>query len=190
MKKIISVLLSIIVVCSFVGCGNNSSSKTTTSSNLSSNSSSTTTSQSSSSSSSSSTSKSSTFTNKYGTSTTKCVKSGCDNYIASSGDTNCCTKHSNNCLNCNCYIDGDAMYCMSCLSSSSSNKSNSSSKSSSTNKSSSYGSSSSSSSSKSSDSCKYELANGSVCGAKCNKYKNLCDKHFDELNSIYQSFVG
>ena len=55
------------------------------------------------------------FTNKYGTSTTKCVQSGCDNYIATSGDTNCCTAHSNTCLECGCYIDGDAMYCMSCL---------------------------------------------------------------------------
>ncbi len=58
---------------------------------------------------------SSSFTNKYGTPTTKCVKSGCNNYIAKSGDSNCCTTHSNRCLECNCYIDGDAMYCMSCL---------------------------------------------------------------------------
>ncbi len=56
-----------------------------------------------------------TFTNKYGTPTTKCAKVGCNNYIASSGDSNCCTSHSNKCLQCNCYIDGDAMYCMSCL---------------------------------------------------------------------------
>ena len=55
------------------------------------------------------------FTNKYGSSTTKCVVSGCSNNIASSGDTNCCTRHSNRCGNCNCYIDGDAMFCMSCL---------------------------------------------------------------------------
>lgn len=55
------------------------------------------------------------FTNKYGTSTTKCVQSGCNNYIATSGDTNCCVTHSSNCLECGCYIDGDAMYCMSCL---------------------------------------------------------------------------
>lgn len=56
------------------------------------------------------------FTNKYGSPTTKCYISGCNNYIATSGDTNCCTKHSNRCLNCNCYIDSDAMYCMKCLS--------------------------------------------------------------------------
>ena len=57
------------------------------------------------------------FTNKYGSSNTICAVSGCSRYIASSGDTNCCTTHSNRCGNCRCYIDGDAMYCMSCLSS-------------------------------------------------------------------------
>lgn len=58
----------------------------------------------------------STFTNKYGTATTRCAHSGCTNYIASSGDTNCCTVHSNKCLNCGKYIDEDAMYCMDCIS--------------------------------------------------------------------------
>lgn len=58
----------------------------------------------------------SSFTNKYGTRTTKCAISGCSNYIAKSGDTNCCTTHSNKCGNCRCYIDSDAMFCMSCLS--------------------------------------------------------------------------
>lgn len=58
----------------------------------------------------------SSFTNKYGTSTTKCAISGCNNYIAKSGDTNCCTTHSRRCGNCNCYIDSDAMYCMTCIS--------------------------------------------------------------------------
>ena len=57
----------------------------------------------------------SSFTNDYGTSSTRCAVSGCNNTIARSGDTNCCTKHSNRCLECNCYIDGDAMYCMDCL---------------------------------------------------------------------------
>ena len=56
------------------------------------------------------------FTNKYGTPTTKCAHPGCSNYIASSGDTNCCPTHSNKCLNCGKYIDEDAAYCMSCLS--------------------------------------------------------------------------
>ena len=58
---------------------------------------------------------SSSFTNKYGTATTKCAKAGCNNYIASSGDTAYCTTHSNRCLECNKYIDGDAMYCMDCI---------------------------------------------------------------------------
>ncbi len=57
----------------------------------------------------------SSFSNKYGSAGTKCAHSGCDNYIASSGDTNCCTDHSRNCLNCGCYIDEDAMYCMTCI---------------------------------------------------------------------------
>ena len=64
---------------------------------------------------SSSSSGSGSFTNKYGTSTTKCAVSGCNNYIARSGDTNCCTTHSNRCLGCRCYIDSDATYCMSCI---------------------------------------------------------------------------
>lgn len=58
---------------------------------------------------------STTFTNKYGTPTTKCAHAGCNNYIASSGDTNCCTTHSNRCGKCGKYIDEDAMYCMDCL---------------------------------------------------------------------------
>ena len=55
------------------------------------------------------------FTNKFGTPDTVCVHRGCSSYIASSGDTNCCVEHSNECMNCGCYIDGDAMYCMGCL---------------------------------------------------------------------------
>lgn len=55
------------------------------------------------------------FTNKYGTATTICAHPGCNNYIAPSGDTNCCTVHSNKCLQCGKYIDGDAMYCIDCL---------------------------------------------------------------------------
>lgn len=58
----------------------------------------------------------SSFSNAYGTATTKCAHAGCNNNIASSGDTNCCTTHSKRCLECNKYIDEDAMYCMSCLS--------------------------------------------------------------------------
>ena len=63
---------------------------------------------------------SSTFTNKYGTPTTKCNHSGCTNYIATSGDTNCCTTHSSKCLECGKYIDEDAIYCMDCMSKASS----------------------------------------------------------------------
>lgn len=55
------------------------------------------------------------FTNEYGTPTTLCAHTGCTSYIASSGDTNCCVRHSNRCGNCRCYIDEDAMYCMKCL---------------------------------------------------------------------------
>lgn len=58
---------------------------------------------------------SSSFTNKYGTPTTKCAHSGCNNYIASSGDTNCCTTHSRRCAECGKYIDEDATYCMDCI---------------------------------------------------------------------------
>ncbi len=55
------------------------------------------------------------FTNKYGTATTTCAHRGCTKYIASSGDTNCCSTHSNRCGECRCYIDEDATFCMSCL---------------------------------------------------------------------------
>ena len=55
------------------------------------------------------------FTNKYGTPTTKCHHAGCEEYIASSGDTNCCAKHSNKCLECGKYIDEDATWCMDCI---------------------------------------------------------------------------
>lgn len=55
------------------------------------------------------------FTNKYGTSTTICAHPGCSNYIAKSGDTNCCPLHSNHCAICGKYIDEDATYCMDCI---------------------------------------------------------------------------
>lgn len=55
------------------------------------------------------------FTNKYGTPTTVCAHGNCSAFIAPSGDTNCCKSHSNRCLECYCYIDGDAMYCMDCI---------------------------------------------------------------------------
>ena len=59
--------------------------------------------------------RSSRFTNQYGTPTTICAHPGCNNYIASSGDTNCCTTHSRRCAQCGKYIDEDATYCMDCL---------------------------------------------------------------------------
>ena len=64
---------------------------------------------------SSSSSSQSSFTNKFGTSSTKCAHPGCNNMIASSGDTNCCTIHSKKCLECGKYIDEDALYCMDCI---------------------------------------------------------------------------
>lgn len=58
------------------------------------------------------------FTNKYGTPSTKCAHAGCNRTIAKSGDTKNCTIHSNKCLKCGKYIDEDAMYCMDCIKSS------------------------------------------------------------------------
>lgn len=103
-------------------------------------------------SSSSSSSSSSGFTNKFGTATTTCAVSGCNRSIASSGDTNCCSQHSKKCGNCGCYIDSDAMFCMSCISSSLDGSSSSSKKSSS--------SSGSSSSSKSGSDSDYDYDKG------------------------------
>lgn len=45
----------------------------------------------------------------------KCAMSGCNRSAVTSGDSVYCAQHSNRCLNCNKYIDADAMYCMSCL---------------------------------------------------------------------------
>ena len=122
-------------------------------------------------------SSSSGFTNLYGTSTTKCAHSGCNNYIASSGDTNCCTIHSNKCLNCGKYIDEDAMYCMSCIKNSvSGSKSNSSS-------------SNSSSSSNRSGLCQYKSGGEYVCNKKATN-GSYCKEHYDYLYDAYKSFVG
>ena len=55
------------------------------------------------------------FTNGYGTPTTKCAHPGCNEYIAPSGNTNCCINHSNRCLECGQYCDEDAMYCLDCI---------------------------------------------------------------------------
>lgn len=64
---------------------------------------------------SNSTIKTTSFTNKYGSATTMCAHYGCSNYIAPTGDTNCCTIHSRKCGNCGKYIDEDALFCMDCL---------------------------------------------------------------------------
>lgn len=79
------------------------------------------------------------FTNEYGTSSTQCAHTGCTRPIASSGDTNCCTVHSNTCAKCGRYIDEDATWCMKCLTSAASGGKSSSSKSSSSSSSSSSG---------------------------------------------------
>lgn len=57
----------------------------------------------------------STFTNAFGTPTTRCAQLGCSNYICSSGDTAYCPYHSNKCHECKKYIDGDAWLCMDCI---------------------------------------------------------------------------
>ena len=122
--------------------------------------------------------KTTSFTNKYGTSTTKCAHSGCDNYIASSGDTNCCEKHSKKCLNCGKYIDEDAAYCMDCLTNAV--------KSSSGGSSSSYSSSSKSTSSK----CRYKEGGKEVCDSPCESGSNFCSYHKKYLDDTYNSLFG
>lgn len=112
------------------------------------------------------------FTNDYGTPTTVCAHKGCSRYIATSGDSNCCIAHSQNCLNCGCYIDEDAMYCMDCLSESMENsKSNS------------------KSDSDKLGGCQFEDLDGSTCGAKCTDYPSLCNYHFELLNAIYENMT-
>lgn len=114
--KLLSVFLCIAFACTLTitGCSSQSYSKTSSYKNSSSLSKSSYYS-SKSQSSSYSDNKSSSFTNAYGTPTTKCAHPGCTNYIASSGDTNCCTVHSNKCIECHKYIDEDALYCISCI---------------------------------------------------------------------------
>jgi hypothetical protein len=55
------------------------------------------------------------FSNTFGTPTTMCALSGCNRHIAPSGNTHNCIAHSNKCLECTDYIDGDAAWCLSCL---------------------------------------------------------------------------
>ena len=122
------------------------------------------------------------FSNEYGTATTKCAHSGCDNYIASSGDTNCCTTHSNKCLECGKYIDEDAFYCISCLT----NAAGKSTSGSSSNK----GGNSYSGSSSSSSKCHYKEGGKEVCNSPCESGSNFCSYHTKYLNGIYNSLGG
>lgn len=115
------------------------------------------------------------FTNDYGTRTTICAHKGCTNYIASSGDTNCCKEHSNKCLNCGKYIDEDAMYCMDCLSGDTTD----------TNDSGTY-----TGDSVPDDGCQYKYSNGSVCGAKTNKYDVYATNILKNSMIIYDSLLG
>ena len=110
-------------------------------------------------------SSSTSFTNKYGTPTTLCAHTGCNNYIASSGDTNCCTVHSNRCL------------------------SGSITKSQSSSKSSSSSSSSSSSTAGGPGKCKYKVGSTFVCSKDATN-GNFCKEHYDYLNDAYNSLFG
>ena len=119
------------------------------------------------------------FTNKYGTPTTKCVHPGCNNYIAPSGDTNCCVTHSNRCADCGKYIDEDAMYCMDCLTkaaegSNSGNQSNT----------------DDTPSKKNSKKCAF-LENGvEVCNNQAEEGSPYCSYHKKLLDDAYNSLIG
>lgn len=112
------------------------------------------------------------FTNEYGTATTICKHNGCYDYIAPSGNTNCCIEHSAYCLNCGCYIDEDSVYCMNCLTQSINSRKER-----------------SNSSNKVTKGCQYEYSDGSVCGSRCIDYTSLCNEHFEQLYSIYESLT-
>ncbi len=118
MKKAFIIALTVILMLLLIACGSSASKPSTqpTSTPIPTASPSSVKNTSSSTSGAVSSTSKSTFTNAYGTSTTKCAHPGCNNYIAPSGDTNCCTTHSKKCLNCGKYIDEDAMYCMDCIS--------------------------------------------------------------------------
>lgn len=119
------------------------------------------------------------FTNAYGTPTTKCAHNGCNNYIASSGDTNCCTIHSKRCLNCGKYIDEDATFCMSCISKSINSPSNS-------NSNKNGSSSSSSNSSGKTAKCNYCNGTGYADGGKC----PWCGGSGKTYDSIFNDLLG
>jgi hypothetical protein len=115
------------------------------------------------------------FTNSYGTPDTKCNHTGCNNTIASSGDTNCCVMHSNKCLNCGKYIDEDALFCMDCISGGASDAMNTEKHSKNT---------------VSQEGCKFKYSDGSLCGKETGHYANFCDAHFKQLDDTYNALVG
>ena len=121
MKRILAMIMLMVVCVGFAGCGGNSESDSYSYDDDYGDY------KSSYSSTGGSSSSGGSFTNKYGNKSTKCAEPGCNNNIASSGDTWNCTTHSNKCLECRCYIDGDASYCMSCLGGSKNSSSSSSS---------------------------------------------------------------
>lgn len=105
------------------------------------------------------------FTNKFGTVDTKCAHSDCNNAIASTGDTDCCIIHSNKCLNCGKYIDGDAVFCMDCIEGTLPTAI------------------------VHSGGCKYRYFDGSTCGQPVSDGMTLCEEHFKELDNIYNDLV-
>lgn len=118
------------------------------------------------------------FTNKFGTPQTICAHSGCNNTIASTGDTNCCTRHSAKCLNCGKYIDEDATYCMECLKKSITKSSEGSSTK------------SHSSTANSGNKCHYKEGDTEVCSNTCAPGSNFCSYHKKLLDDIYGSLTG
>lgn len=52
---------------------------------------------------------------KVNTEPQKCLHEGCTNMAATTGDSFYCETHSNRCLECDCYIDEDAMFCLNCI---------------------------------------------------------------------------
>lgn len=118
------------------------------------------------------------FTNQYGTPQTICAHSGCSRTIASTGDTNCCTVHSAECLNCGKYIDEDAVFCMDCLTKSVTKSSGNSS------------SGNTSSKGSSGSKCHYKEGDTEVCSNTCAPGSNFCSYHKQLLDDIYSSLTG
>lgn len=54
------------------------------------------------------------FTNEYGTPTTICAHRGCNMYIVSSGNSNCCRQHSSTCSQCGIFINEGETICEHC----------------------------------------------------------------------------